>query len=129
MDIEGLKELRGAFDSGQVTDQGYAQDQDDILALIDAEIARQSVTSEEVTEAIEELMSGIWQLSKDGYPITLGGKTLGLAITALQAYQPTTRKDRTVEEVAISKTETTTDQPLCSECRLYQRFVLGDGVK
>ena len=31
--------------------------------------------------------------------------------------------------VAISKTETTTDQPLCSECRLYQRFVLGDGVK
>ena len=31
--------------------------------------------------------------------------------------------------VAISKTETTTDQPLCSECRLYQRFVLGENVK
>ena len=29
--------------------------------------------------------------------------------------------------VAISKTETTSEP--CSECRLYQRFVLGDGVK
>ena len=42
----------------------------------------------DVQEAIEELMSGIWQSSKDGYPITLGGKILDLAITALQAYQP-----------------------------------------
>ena len=44
-----------------------------------------------------------------------------------EAYEPTTRKNRTVEEAAISKTETTIEP--CSECRLYQRFVLGDGVK
>lgn len=55
MDIERLKDLRGAFDSGQVTDQGYAQDQDDILALIDAEIARQSVKSEDVQKAIDQV--------------------------------------------------------------------------
>ena len=42
-------------------------------------------------------------------------------------YHPMVRKDRIVEEVAISKTETTSEP--CSECRLYQRFVLGDGVK
>lgn len=54
----------------------------------DAAIARQSVKSEEIQEAIEELMSGGWQSYKDGYPITLGDKTIGLAITALQAYQP-----------------------------------------
>jgi hypothetical protein len=52
------------------------------------DIERDLVKSEDVAEAIEELMSGIWQSSKDGYPITLGGKTLDLAITALQAYQP-----------------------------------------
>jgi len=66
----------------------YSQVRNDFVKLIDAEIARQSATSEEVAEAIEELMSGIWQSSKDGYPITLGGKTLDLAITALQTYQP-----------------------------------------
>ena len=54
-------------------------------------------------------------------------KHLRAAIAALQEYHPMVRKDRIVEEVAISKTETTSEP--CSECRLYQRFVLGDGVK
>ena len=60
----------------------------ELTTLIDAEISRQTVKSEEVQEAIEELMHGSWQSYKDGYPITLGGKTIDLAITALQEYQP-----------------------------------------
>jgi hypothetical protein len=52
------------------------------------DIERDLVKSEDVAEAIEELMSGIWQSSKDGYFITLRDKTIDLARTALQAYQP-----------------------------------------
>ena len=32
--------------------------------------------NEEVQEAIEESMQGFWQSYKDGYPITLGDKTI-----------------------------------------------------
>lgn len=41
-----------------------------------------------------------------------------LAIQALQAYQPTTRKDRIVEEVAISKTETTSAKKITVDVQL-----------
>ena len=67
MDIERLKELVQAEDS-DLWDYKV-----ELIGLLDEAIARQSVKSEEVAEAIEELMSGIWQSSKDGYPITLGG--------------------------------------------------------
>lgn len=51
---------------------------------IDEAIARQSATSEEVAEAIDDLtiLSNMWQ--EIGQPT----KELDLAITALQAYQP-----------------------------------------
>jgi hypothetical protein len=84
MDIERLKELRKSLNA----ENWNAKTKIEVIALTDDLIARQSATSDEVSEAIEELMSGIWQSSKDGYSITLGGKTLDLAITALQAYQP-----------------------------------------
>lgn len=58
-------------------------------------IARQSVKSEEVAEAIEYFEDTLQFIS--GEPQE---KDHRLAITALQAYQPTTRKDRIVEEVA-----------------------------
>ena len=86
MEIERLKELKNEVSKSniKVTGIGYLADMQD---LINAEIARKSVKSEEVQEAIEELQYGGWQSSKDGYPITLGDKTIDLAITALQQYQ------------------------------------------
>jgi len=89
MDIERLKKLRRQIVGGHWGING-----DDLkllynlLPLVDEAIARQSVTSEDVQEAIEQLMYGSWQSSKDGYPITLGDKTINLAIAALQEYQP-----------------------------------------
>ena len=63
------------------------------------DIERDLVKSEDVAEAIEELMYGSWQSSKDGYPITLRDKTIDLARTALQAYQPwVSVKDRLPEK-------------------------------
>lgn len=79
------------------------------------DIARQSTTREEVQRAIEQLKYAREQDREfdDGTFVD----SLDLAITALQAYQPTTRKDRTVEEVAISKTETTSARALsCWYC-------------
>ncbi len=54
---------------------------------------RQSVKSEEVAEAIERLEK--WRASKYAWTVASApcGKNIDLAITALQAYQPTTRKD------------------------------------
>ena len=138
MNFEKLKELKSW--ASDLRKFGVSEG-NEIIVLIDEAIARQSATSEEVSEAIE------WQVSLKDYHQNKWGKTepewqqepgaqsqhnemmkaIDLAIAALQAYEPTTRKDRTVEEVAISKTEITSEP--CSECRLYQRFVLGDGVK
>ena len=80
------------------------------------DIARQSTTREEVQRAIEQLKYAREQDREfdDGTFVD----SLDLAITALQAYQPTTRKNRTVEEVAISKTETTS----CEWCESFDRF-------
>lgn len=70
-----------------------------VIDFANEAIARQTTTSEEVKDAIEELMFGGWQSYKDGYPITLGDKTIYLAITALQEYQPwTPTSDRLPEE-------------------------------
>jgi len=71
-------------------------------------IARQSATSEEVAEAIEKIEMLSKAIENDmHWRSDKLMKSLETAITALQAYQPTTRKNRTVEPVAISKTETT----------------------
>ena len=133
MDIERLKELREeVFEDYKAYMVKNLKDEDgkvypstvpldecspigkDLLKLIDEAIARQSVKSEEaVRDAIEWLtntghsnqyMSGEWTAPMRNH---ITRKIQDTIITALQAYQPTTRKDRTVEEVAISKTETT----------------------
>ena len=121
MDIERLKELkeqiRGSRDGINGDDLNLLYD---LLPLVDAAIARQSAedknvpTSEEVAGAIEDLTT----LSKMWKEIGQPTKEIDLAIAALQAYEPTTRKDRIVEEVAISKTETTS----CKWCKSFDRF-------
>ncbi|MDD5459967.1 MAG: hypothetical protein PHF37_11315 [Phycisphaerae bacterium] len=135
MDIERLKKLKQqVFDSFQLyevkmqnnfdesmktaTPTGEMDDDGkDLTALIDEAIARQSVKSEEVAEAIEWIQDSLdhYKMSIEMYSECEIGdnwhkavKNAETAITALQAYQPTTRKNRTVEEAAISKTETTT---------------------
>ena len=60
------------------------------------EIARQSVKSEDVQVAIEYYESHLTERLRDGKDEVT--KRFETVITALQAYQPTTRKDRTVEE-------------------------------
>ena len=57
--------------------------------------ARHPVKSEDVQEAIEQLMYGSWQSYKDGYPIKLGDKIINLAIAALQKHQPWVEGDAT----------------------------------
>ena len=154
MDIERLKELKE-----QIRDSHDGINGDDLnllydlLPLVDEAITRQSATSEDVAEAIDqvegtrrkaqkELDSLIetksrydhqieigdpwnWKWEESWHPLAVEGnkqtvKNANLAIAALQAYQPTTRKDRIVEEVAISKTETTSEEDdtysQCEEC-------------
>lgn len=115
MNIERLKELKVEFEQMRKhNDRHYMSTitEDDVLEVLDEAIARQSAedknvpTSEDVAEAIGLLSGksyGTHNLSCD----CVFCKAIDLAITALQAYEPTTRKDRIVEEVAISKTETT----------------------
>lgn len=94
-------------------EDSFSPDFDKLDALIDAEIARQSVTDEAVQRAIE------WaeQERKNSFRYMDFGDadSASLSITALQSYQPTTRKNRTVEEAAISKTETTSNS--CWYCK------------
>jgi|LSQX01.2.fsa_nt_gb hypothetical protein len=89
MDIERLKELRKKIPEYYGNGFMSLVHCDNMLDLIDDAIARQSVKSEEVAEAIEvleciypsqkEIMSGEYPHVADA---------LDLAITALQAYQP-----------------------------------------
>ncbi|NLD33072.1 MAG: DUF551 domain-containing protein [Trichococcus flocculiformis] len=60
-----------------------------MTALIDAEIARQSVKSEDVQEAIEQLQSEYVD-DFEGYPASCGkwNRNIDLAIAALQEYRP-----------------------------------------
>lgn len=91
LSFERLKELKAEFEQmRKYNDRHYMSTitEDDVLEALDEAIARQSVESEEVAEAIDELMFGSWQFYKDDYPITLRDKTIDIAITALQAYQP-----------------------------------------
>jgi len=102
-----------------------------VIDFANEAIARQSVKSEEVQDAIKLFESSL-KYRKDqeeeikkqyggempNFLLQVNQKEL-LAIAALQAYQPTTRKDRTVEEVAISKTETTSCET-CSDDYVYQ---------
>ncbi len=129
MDIERLKELKSEVSNmafiafSKLTDKNaranIVKTGNDLQKLIDEAIARQSVKSEEaVRDAIEWLtntghsnqyMSGEWTAPMRNH---ITRKIQETILAALQAYQPTTRKDRTVEEVAISKTETTS----CEYC-------------
>jgi hypothetical protein len=137
MDIEKLKE-----DIRNVEyDLEYGEDQDQGKVAVNVEclrsvinfakeaIARQSVKSEEVQEAIDMLQvirPSENEIKSGEYPDV--ADAIDLAIAALQAYQPTTRKDRIVEEVAISKTETTSCEwcEIASECE-YEVTFFEDG--
>ena len=108
MDIERLKDLkqqiRGSHDGINGDDLNLLYD---LLPLVDEAIARQSVTSEEVQRVIDWLATGDFEIiagdeeyiaNSSHHPNT--SRFRKTAIIALQAYQPTTRKNRTVEEVA-----------------------------
>ena len=131
MDIERLKELKQGVSAmafialSKLTDksarENIVRDGNALQDLINAEIARQSVTDEAVQMAIEwqeaekASAQNDWERAGAEWRMEPGANahhdermaSFDLAIQALQAYQPTTRKDRIVEEVAISKTETT----------------------
>ncbi|MFA7200566.1 MAG: hypothetical protein WC098_04030 [Bacteroidales bacterium] len=100
MDIERLKELRKKIPEYYGNGFMSLVHCDNMLDLIDDAIARQSVKSEEVAEAIGDLLDMKEHWCADStYNDAI---SIDLAITALQAYQPT-----------ISKTETTG----CHYCR------------
>ena len=107
MDIERLRELKW-----YVEDEVYTQDvRADILALLDEAITRQSVKIEDVAEAIEQMEDALSPryLESDGEWTgynEFSTSAIRTAITALQEYQP----KPTSEEVAISKTETTSEE-------------------
>ena len=79
MDIERLKELKSWVSDLR---KFGVNEGNEIIVLIDAEIARQSVKSEDAKEAISHIQGGygdIWQWPK---------KRRDTTITALQAYEP-----------------------------------------
>lgn len=124
MDIERLKELKqqikGVHDGINGDDLNLLYD---LLPLVDAAIARQSVKSEEVAEAIEVLEkqnrgTRMWaEKINDGADWEKLIKINDLAITALQAYQPT-----------ISKTEATSCEwcEIASACEYEVTFFKDD---
>lgn len=82
-----MKELKDMFENARTYNDMHwlsPVTKDDMLELIDEAVARQSVTSEGVQEAIEYLQP----LTE--HPIMSGNfaKHIKTAITALQAYQP-----------------------------------------
>ena len=97
---------------GEIRLDCFAEDCLKEIRRLKSAIARQSVKSEEVQEAIGDLMDMKEHWCADS--TDNDAISIDLAITALQAYEPTTRKNRIVEEVAISKTEITSG--LCWYC-------------
>ena len=89
------------FHVGETHVVAMAEDCLSEIRQLKAEIARQSATSEEVAKAIEEMAqaSDRAHYSQDGnhvkLPVSL--KTIDLAITALQDYQP--KPESTIEDV------------------------------
>ena len=97
LSFERLKELKAEFEQmRKYNDRHYMSTitEDDVLEVLDEAITRQSVKSEEVQKAINEIESAF-----DGEVIVNGlvgvvseyqfkVETIDLAITALQAYQP-----------------------------------------
>ena len=84
MDIERLEELREETEQYRaVADDRYMSTnyEDDLLALIDEAIARQSIKSEDVAEAIKHLKN------ENGFTNGKLYRAVDLAITALQACQ------------------------------------------
>ena len=96
MDIEKLKEdiesVESDLEYGEYQDQGkVAVNVECLRSMINfanEAIARQSVKSEEVAEAIERLEK--WRASKYAWTVASApcGKNIDLAITALQEYKP-----------------------------------------
>ena len=123
MDIERLKELKAEFEQvRKYNDRHYMSTviEDDVIALIDDAIARQSVKSEEVAEAIkrfEKRNHKLKEVQDNGdagcVDIETWEKYQGfikdndIAITVLKDYQST-----------VSKTETTS----CEWCKSFDRF-------
>lgn len=93
-----------------------------IASLTDNQVVAKSATSEEVVEAIEWVTEELNDSIRYQHNYKAG--CLDTIITALQAYQPTTRKDRTVEEAAISKTETTSCE-WCAWCKNDECYMFG----
>ena len=126
LSFERLKELKDWVRS--VMKFGVSEGSE-IIVLIDEAIAHQSVKSEDVQEAIESALCLFKHCDEaQKWPGTYYSEDVKTAITALQAYQPMVRKDRIVEEVAISKTETTSCEwcEIASECE-YEVTFFEDG--
>jgi hypothetical protein len=97
LNFERLKELKAEFEQiRKYNDRHYMSTitENDVIELIDEAIARHSVTSEEVAEAINEfesafdeevIVNGLIGVCSE-YQFKV--ETIDLAITALQAYQP-----------------------------------------
>ena len=90
MDIERLKELRKALNA----ENWNAKTMIEVIALVDEAIARQSVKSEDVAEAISwvtntrhsnQYMSGNWTAPMKNH---INRAIQDTIITALQAYEP-----------------------------------------
>lgn len=104
MDIERLKELKTnlmfekdvsdeatRFDRDSETNRTVHHNCNDLIALIDAEIARQSVKSEEVQEAIAKIEKIVAFDSENGYRVnnhhSLHISDIKTALVAMQEYQ------------------------------------------
>lgn len=109
MDIERLKELQKQVSgivfialsilTGKEARANTVKFGEDLQELIDAAIARQSATSDDVQRAIEQLQSEYVD-DFEGYSASCErwNRNIDTAIAALQSYEPTTRKDRIVED-------------------------------
>ena len=110
MDIERLKEVVNMERVTSYDKYGIffeAEYSEDILDLIEKPSLASRSTSEEVqreinrlTDALKQTKEAAKELKEQKYavnmlPVYNQIKSLELQITALQAYQPTTRKDRT----------------------------------
>ena len=107
MSIESALKTIGDWISKETESRKYPKDEllelSESLQTLKAEIARQSVKSEEVAEAIDQIESLIKAIGNDmHWRSDKLMKSLNLAINTLQAYQPwVSVSDRLPEEGAI----------------------------
>lgn len=87
---EQLKEVKKVYDFIETIEEWQNEIRNSLRFLgifIETEINKESIKNEKIEGVINEMKSNIWQSSENGYPITLGNRSIEIIIVALEEYK------------------------------------------